>query len=949
MFPNANFVWRDFITDGIPGSGKHDAEKSDARAWGTGIENIAFLPFQITYFYTTKADLLADLTPANRTSAGVIGDPIVGNDGLYRKNGASGSGTWSQLTNYVPGTQIVTATDAGTGTANAVLATSALAIGATANQIVICDILATNTSTAFTISFNGGTTYPVKTASGGLPPLNGLPLRIVGVIKGADFQLLSDIASVAIQAAATTAANAASSSAANASASELAAQKSALVSGFYPGAQTNLPRGATGTGAITAGSGGTNGTFALAFTGGNFSINPSGTFTVAGGVLTAITLTGPGLYVGAAPTAPTLSFAASAGLTGAASTLTVDYLVGSGKYYWTNHATDPLLLALYFRSGTTATVSSGLETVPRTAGSLLKMDYYSGLAVASKRIIPASGSVTPSRYRSFTTVLTKQYEAVALAHKDQLPSLQIINAAAAGSGGMNAIFDLSLGTFRATVGTASMTAVGGGWYLCIVQCAVITTAATNNVQLRPSVAGVFPFTANGTDGLFVDYFVYREVGTTTNLFPASDISDASFTSVSSSVASGTTVEALESTANVKAQKQADYSDAILIGRQTASRLTEGSGAGLQTRIYKNTGIPAVIGDTITFKARMKRGLRKRVNLFCNTMAILDVTFDLETGTAIGTGGSCKYVGGGFWELTATSTAIAASTTNMIIKVYDDTGATPRTGNGTGYVSIYDASLSFNGGIVWSDTVFTSGWTLDGITATANADTFGDASSDLAPSNASIKHPFNGKKVGIIGTSITAQGFYTTPLAEKTGCIMQNLGTGGASLASNSHSGSLVITNNIASLDVASNYVLVEAGTNDFGVTTPSTLGTFGDTTTSTFYGALYNAEVAIRARCPGAKIAFMTQYSADSAYATGTYKQFQTNANGNTMTQFQNAVAQVAAALGCPLIDVGREAGIGYHTTSLFGDGLHINTLGGAIFSKYVAGRAKILADMGVF
>ncbi|MGI4812005.1 MAG: hypothetical protein ACRYG5_06675 [Janthinobacterium lividum] len=81
-----------------------------------------------------------------------------------------------------------------------------------------------------------------------------------------------------------------------------------------------IPGGVTGTGSITPGSGGTNGTFALAFTGGTapgggaVTVPATGTFTVSSGGVSSIAITSPGLYA----TAPTLSFAASAGLTGAA-------------------------------------------------------------------------------------------------------------------------------------------------------------------------------------------------------------------------------------------------------------------------------------------------------------------------------------------------------------------------------------------------------------------------------------------------------------------------------------------------------------------------------------------------------------------------------------------------------------------------------------------------------
>jgi hypothetical protein len=116
-----------------------------------------------------------------------------------------------------------------------------------------------------------------------------------------------------------------------------AASAASATAGAYPNAAaTNVPRGLTqaSVGAITPGASGTNGTFALAWAGGNFSINPTGTFTVAGGALTAVTITGPGLYIGAAPTVPTPSFAASASLAGAAVALIAQFLVTSGQGYW---------------------------------------------------------------------------------------------------------------------------------------------------------------------------------------------------------------------------------------------------------------------------------------------------------------------------------------------------------------------------------------------------------------------------------------------------------------------------------------------------------------------------------------------------------------------------------------------------------------------------------------
>lgn len=85
-----------------------------------------------------------------------------------------------------------------------------------------------------------------------------------------------------------------------------------------PSFTSERPGGLTGHGAITAGTGGTAGTFALAFSGGTGS-GAAGTFTVASGGVTAITITAPGRY----SVVPTAVFTASSGLSGAASTLTL--------------------------------------------------------------------------------------------------------------------------------------------------------------------------------------------------------------------------------------------------------------------------------------------------------------------------------------------------------------------------------------------------------------------------------------------------------------------------------------------------------------------------------------------------------------------------------------------------------------------------------------------------
>jgi hypothetical protein len=159
--------------------------------------------------------------------------------------------------------------------------------------------------------------------------------------------------------------DAAAAQAAAAEASATSAGLSALASDYYPAATANVPRGIMSTSGLTAGSGGTNGTFALTYSGGNFSVNPTGTFTVSGGALTAVTITGPGLYIGASPTAPTATFTNSAGLTGAAITLVPDFVITSGNGYWTDHASDTTKIQHFRNVSGTATISTGV-TLPKS-------------------------------------------------------------------------------------------------------------------------------------------------------------------------------------------------------------------------------------------------------------------------------------------------------------------------------------------------------------------------------------------------------------------------------------------------------------------------------------------------------------------------------------------------------------------------------------------------------
>lgn len=217
-------------------------------------------------------------------------------------------------------------------------------------------------------------------------------------------------------ASAMSATNAASAQALSEAARDAANISAATVGDYANAAASNVPRGLTqaSVGAITAGSGGTNGTFALAWSGGNFSPNPVGTFTVAGGVLTAVTITippgapGSGLYIGASPTVPTPSFAASSGLTGAAVVLTAQFLIASGQGYWVE-AADGLTKSRYYNNSGVATADPSVGAIPNAAlvtdignGPLRREDYGPVKRFPSASIVTGTGVTLDSTANRFT-------------------------------------------------------------------------------------------------------------------------------------------------------------------------------------------------------------------------------------------------------------------------------------------------------------------------------------------------------------------------------------------------------------------------------------------------------------------------------------------------------------------------------------------------------------------
>lgn len=195
-------IFRDFVVDGVASSGRYDPRKSEIRAWGVWVERLVNAGgIGGAVWKASKALLLADLAHASGSLAVVYEDSDAENNGMWVKSGGSGTGSWTQITTFLPGYQFITATDDGNSAVNAYSMTTSPRLPFSDGVALIEFIVPfTNTSNTVTISFDAETPLTIKTASGNSPAIGGLiqGMPISGVKIGTNFYMRSDQASAAV-------------------------------------------------------------------------------------------------------------------------------------------------------------------------------------------------------------------------------------------------------------------------------------------------------------------------------------------------------------------------------------------------------------------------------------------------------------------------------------------------------------------------------------------------------------------------------------------------------------------------------------------------------------------------------------------------------------------------------------------------------------------------------
>ncbi|CCV07975.1 membrane hypothetical protein [Mesorhizobium metallidurans STM 2683] len=740
--------------------------------------------------------------------------------------------------------------------------------------------------------------------------------------------------------------------AANLASAQAARDASLYGKGIFPTVAAAIGLGVVGNGAITAGASGTNGTFDLAFTGGIGS-GAAGRFVVAGGALTQILITATGSYT----VAPSFSFAASAGLAGASAAVVLGRNVDVGEYFWTEVSAG--ILGLYnVAAGPAAT-----DTDIRAASSALLStvdgnSMLNGLGLPTAKMVEASGAnLNPSLYRLYAYTNGDTLEHVVVAKAAERGSLQLICAATGAI--YTANFDLNQGTASgsgANFVSATITALGSGWYECKAT-ALIGASGNNNFQARMS-PGALPYTGDGVSGMYVRSIVLRKQNTLANLFASRDPTSGTFTRQNLADVIGTATA--DAPAILPLMSTVDALDITVNGRMSATKLVEPNVSGSPSFWQPRSGM--VLGQTVTLEVIAKQAERNRLNLFSNSGARYDATFNLDLGTfTINPTFAAPIVtmaklGNGWFRITLEKVVDVAGGMNPQHRVYGASGGHPYVGDGVSGLYVQSSTFKVNGGPNLSTSptnLSVAPWSRSaGSTATPNAALYLGLLSDPTSiggggSADDGSAALVGKKWAALGSSITIGNYYAPLLAEQTGMVLTNLGVSGSALGlSTTAYPSYGMSARIADIPIDTELVALEPGPNAFGAQeTP--LGMFGDTTYATVYGSLWRAILDIRAQAPVAKIVLIGVYSGGSGHAT--HRIGRVNGQGNTMDQHMKAEREVCQAFGVPYIDT-SQSGMGYHTSTLYmADELHPNAAGSLRLATHHAGALRKMVLNGLF
>ncbi len=206
----------------------------------------------------------------------------------------------------------------------------------------------------------------------------------------------------------------------------------------------------------------------------------------------------------------------------------------------------------------------------------------------------------------------------------------------------------------------------------------------------------------------------------------------------------------------------------------------------------------------------------------------------------------------------------------------------------------------------------------------------------------------GKKINFLGDSITEGAGASSPetcyvadmhrlynLAEA-----RNYGIGGTRIAPQKEVSAETVWDQdflvrYAKMDDDADFVVVFGGTNDFGHGL-APFGQVGDTAPDTFCGACDTLYKGLKAKYPHAKLAVITPTPRAKAASP---KGEGNKPAGHVLADYVDAIKQIAAANGLPVLDLFHPQPVGQSDAfppELFVDGLHPSDAGHAVLAKLI-------------
>lgn len=200
-------------------------------------------------------------------------------------------------------------------------------------------------------------------------------------------------------------------------------------------------------------------------------------------------------------------------------------------------------------------------------------------------------------------------------------------------------------------------------------------------------------------------------------------------------------------------------------------------------------------------------------------------------------------------------------------------------------------------------------------------------------NAKSESLWSGKTGNFLGDSITSMALYTQKLTEKAGIVVNNYGVGGTTYSSVNSSNPFY--SRVSTMSEDCDFIFAFGGTNDWGLSVP--IGNPNDTEPNTFYGGLNATFSALRTKFPTKPIFVGTILQRNLASGKGQATGMTSNANGDSVADFNKAIKRVAERYGCIIFDGHSESGIICENLDIYmSDGLHLNDRGAERYAQFI-------------